>query len=177
MVPGKTNAVFSKIVSTMPTKEGPPVLADRAIDQNGLLPARKNFYRYEGSLTTPPCSEGVTWFVLKSPLKIAGGALTLSDVTFTYDGETKALERFDLSQLIVMGIIWGVDEPRALVRDPTGKGYIVRTGTPIGKNKGRILRIEDNKVVVKETYLDHLDRATTKEVELELYSNGDGRKG
>ena len=31
------------------------------------------------------------------PLKIAGGALTLSDVTFTYDGETKALERFDLS--------------------------------------------------------------------------------
>jgi len=93
-------------------------------------------------------------------------------ITLDNEGESSPLERFDLSQLVVMGIIWGVDEPRALIKDPTGKGYIVRTGTPIGKNKGRILRIEDNKVVVKETYLDHLDRATTKEVELELYANG-----
>jgi type IV pilus assembly protein PilP len=94
------------------------------------------------------------------------------EVTLENEANSSPLERFDLSQLIVMGIIWGVDEPRALIRDPTGKGYIVRAGTPIGKNKGRILRIEDNKVVVKETYLDHLDRATTKEVELELYANG-----
>ncbi len=96
-------------------------------------------------------------------------------VTFDPEGNSSPLERFDLTQLAVMGIIWGFEEPRALVRDPTGKGYIVRAGTPIGKNKGRILRIEDNKVVVKETYLDHLDRATTKEVDLELYANG--RKG
>ena len=96
-------------------------------------------------------------------------------VTFDPEAGSSPLERFDLNQLSVMGIIWGLEEPRALVRDPTGKGYIVRTGTPIGKNKGRILRIEDNKVVVKETYLDHLDRATTKEVDLELYVNG--RKG
>jgi type IV pilus assembly protein PilP len=94
------------------------------------------------------------------------------EVTLEGEGQSSPLERFDLSQLTVMGIIWEVDEPRALVRDPTGKGYIVRAGTPIGKNKGRIVRIEDNKVVVKETYLDHLDRATTKEVELELYANG-----
>jgi type IV pilus assembly protein PilP len=96
-------------------------------------------------------------------------------VTFDPESGSSPLERFDLTQLSVMGIIWGLEEPRALVRDPTGKGYIVRAGTPIGKNKGRILRIEDNKVVVKETYLDHLDRATTKEVDLELYVNG--RKG
>ncbi len=96
-------------------------------------------------------------------------------VTFDPEGSSSPLERFDLTQLSVMGIVWNLDEPRALVRDPTGKGYIVRAGTPIGKNKGRILRIEDNKVVVKETYLDHLDRATTKEVDLELYVNG--RKG
>lgn len=96
-------------------------------------------------------------------------------VTFDPEVGSSPLERFDLTQLAVMGIIWGLDEPRALVRDPTGKGYIVKAGTPIGKNKGRILRIEDNKVVVKETYLDHLDRATTKEVDLELYANG--RKG
>ena len=93
-------------------------------------------------------------------------------VTFDPEANSSPLEKFDLTQLSVMGIIWGVDEPRALIKDPTGRGYIVRAGPPIGKNKGRILRIEDNKVVVKETYLDHLDRATTKEVDLELYANG-----
>ena len=42
------------------------------------------------------------------------------------------LERFDLSQLSVTGIIWGRGEPRALVKDPAGKGYIVGIGTAIG---------------------------------------------
>jgi len=36
--PGRHNAVFNKIVSTMPATEGPPVVADRSIDPNGLLP-------------------------------------------------------------------------------------------------------------------------------------------
>ena len=96
-------------------------------------------------------------------------------ITFDSEAKTSPLERFELIQLEVMGIVWGLAEPRALLRDPTGKGYIVRAGTPIGKNNGRILRIEENKIVVKETFLDHLDRATTKEVDLELYANG--RKG
>lgn len=71
MAPGKTNAVFSKIVSTMPAKEGPPVPADRAINPNGLLPAGRNYYRYEGSLTTPPCSETVDWLVLTNHIEVA----------------------------------------------------------------------------------------------------------
>ena len=71
MTSGKTNAVFNKIVSTMPTEEGPPVAADRAIDPNGLLPARQNYYRYEGSLTTPPCSETVDWLVLADYIEVA----------------------------------------------------------------------------------------------------------
>jgi carbonic anhydrase len=71
MAPGKTNAVFNKIVSTMPAEDGPPVPADRAIDPNGLMPARQNYYRYEGSLTTPPCSETVDWLVLADYIEVA----------------------------------------------------------------------------------------------------------
>jgi carbonic anhydrase len=71
MVPGKSNAVFNKIVSTMPAEEGPPIPADPAIDPNGLLPARRAYYRYEGSLTTPPCSETVDWLVLADRIEVA----------------------------------------------------------------------------------------------------------
>jgi carbonic anhydrase len=71
MTPGRSNAVFEKIVSTMPLKEGPPIPADPAIDPNGLLPARRAYYRYEGSLTTPPCSETVNWLVLAERIEVA----------------------------------------------------------------------------------------------------------
>lgn len=87
---------------------------------------------------------------------------------------TSPLERFDLSQLEVTAIIWGTERRRALVRDPAGKGYVVQAGTAIGKNKGRVIEIFDNMVLVKETYVDFRDRATTKEVELRLYENQGG---
>ena len=90
------------------------------------------------------------------------------------DGITTPLERFDLTQLMVTAIIWGSDRPRALIRDPGGRGYIISAGTPIGKNKGRVVSIEDNLVRVKETYVDFRDRATTKEVEMRLYESQGG---
>ncbi len=84
------------------------------------------------------------------------------------------LERFDLSQLRVTGIVWGRKQPRALVEDPAGKGYVVAVGMAIGKNHGRIIRIGDNQLVVKETYVDFRDQATTKEVEMHLYETQGG---
>jgi carbonic anhydrase len=71
MALGRANKAFAKIVATMPAQEGPPVKADPAIDPNGLLPARRSYYRYEGSLTTPPCSETVAWMLLKTPIEVA----------------------------------------------------------------------------------------------------------
>lgn len=71
MTPGKANAVFNKIVSTMPAKEGPPVKADPAIDPSALLPAGRVYVRYAGSLTTPPCAETVAWMVLTDPIEVA----------------------------------------------------------------------------------------------------------
>jgi len=44
---------------------------DLAIDPATLLPASRNYYTYMGSLTTPPCSEGVLWLVMKQPVQVS----------------------------------------------------------------------------------------------------------
>ncbi|MGB6437045.1 MAG: carbonic anhydrase family protein [Bradyrhizobium sp.] len=71
MAAGKPNPVFSKIIATMPMQEGETVKADPAINPNDLLPARLAYYRYPGSLTTPPCSETVEWLLLIDPVQVA----------------------------------------------------------------------------------------------------------
>ena len=46
------------------------------------------------------------------------------------------LERFELSQLKIVGIVWDMKEPRAMVEDSTGLGYTIKVGAPIGANDG-----------------------------------------
>ena len=70
MVSGGHNTVFRRIVATMPPEEGPTISADPAIDPRRLLPAERAYFRYEGSLTTPPCSETVNWIVLAQPIEV-----------------------------------------------------------------------------------------------------------
>ena len=71
MKAGSNNAVFKKIVETMPKQAGPPAKADAKIDPHALIPSERGYYVYEGSLTTPPCSETVTWLLLREPIAVA----------------------------------------------------------------------------------------------------------
>ena len=68
---GKANKILEKIWNTMPEKEGKKALTMSAKDVKHLLPQKKDYYRYNGSLTTPPCSEGVRWLVLKHPVTVS----------------------------------------------------------------------------------------------------------
>jgi carbonic anhydrase len=44
-----------------------------SINAADLLPADHGYYTFVGSLTTPPCTEPVTWYVMKTPEEISGG--------------------------------------------------------------------------------------------------------
>ena len=69
---GKDNPIINKIWNKMPRKAGQKVGCGLpAVMINDLLPKDKAYYRFEGSLTTPPCSEGVRWFVLKDYSEIS----------------------------------------------------------------------------------------------------------
>jgi Tfp pilus assembly protein PilP len=78
------------------------------------------------------------------------------------------LEQFDVNQLSVVGVVWNVGNARALIQDPSGQGFIVGEGARVGKNEGRIIKIDDSVVVVKETYVDLMGQETTKDIELRI---------
>ncbi len=96
----------------------------------------------------------------------------------TVDNERKdsrgPLEQFDLAQLTVVAVVWGTDRPRAVVADPSGRGYIVREGTYMGKNEGRIIEIADNALTVKETYVDYFGETTSKDVTMRVRGEKEG---
>ncbi|WP_082568216.1 carbonic anhydrase [Pelomonas sp. Root1217] len=61
-------AVFDNLPKA---KEQEASVAGIGIDLNALLPDNRAYYSFTGSLTTPPCSEGVSWFVLKTPVQVS----------------------------------------------------------------------------------------------------------
>ncbi len=78
------------------------------------------------------------------------------------------LEQFDVSQLSLIAVVWKTGSARALVEDPAGQSYIIAKGTRIGKNEGMVTVIDDNLVVVNETYEDYLGNVTKKDIEMRI---------
>ncbi|HKA36686.1 MAG TPA: carbonic anhydrase family protein [Thermoanaerobaculia bacterium] len=73
---GEENAPLQPIFRAMP---GKPEQSGRleSVDAGHLLPTGHAYYAYEGSLTTPPCTEGVHWMVLKAPIHVSAAQLAV----------------------------------------------------------------------------------------------------
>ncbi len=68
---GKNNPLIEELWRDLPKEKDKEKRLDSvAINVANLLPADHGYYTFSGSLTTPPCSENVTWFVLKDPVRV-----------------------------------------------------------------------------------------------------------
>jgi len=79
------------------------------------------------------------------------------------------LERMDLGQLKLVAVVWNIPNPKGMVEDSTGKGYILSVGTPIGKNKGKVTQINSSGIVVTERFEDSTGKFKSRQVTLKLY--------
>jgi carbonic anhydrase len=68
---GPPQPVVQQVWNNLPLERHEPVAARVALDLQALLPADRGYYTYMGSLTTPPCSEGVQWVVMRHPVTLA----------------------------------------------------------------------------------------------------------
>ena len=92
----------------------------------------------------------------------AGGAATRT-------GEARTpLQRYEIGQLRLVAVIYDTREPRAVVEDDQGLGYIVKTGTPIGPNGGQVESIERGRMVIEENSVDFYGEAHRTSVVMEL---------
>ena len=68
---GRPNAILAALWEHLPKTVGASDKVAESLNPAGLLPSDKGYWTYTGSLTAPPCTEGVQWFVLENELEIS----------------------------------------------------------------------------------------------------------
>ena len=123
-------------------------------------------------LAPPPSGNQFDFSNKKDPFK----PLVLAKVAATPSSDElkKALKdglpihAFDVSQFKLIGIVTGGKENQAMVVDPNGKGYVLKTGMSIGKNDGRIISITAGGIDVLEQFKDDNGRVRKENIKITL---------
>jgi carbonic anhydrase len=79
---GTENSAYAPFLDNLPASESEVEDAGVTIDAAELIPAIHTTYRYDGSLTTPPCTEGVQWLLMTTPVDLSAEQLGMLDEIF-----------------------------------------------------------------------------------------------
>lgn len=74
---GAPQPVVQSVWNNLPLEKGERLAARQGIDVSALLPSDRRYFTYMGSMTTPPCREGVLWMVMKSPVAVSSDQLAI----------------------------------------------------------------------------------------------------
>ena len=76
------NAAFAAVFDNLPAEKGTPEPTELTVDAAKLLPTDHHYTTYTGSLTTPPCTQGVRWLVLDTPVQVSAHQIEAFAVLF-----------------------------------------------------------------------------------------------
>jgi Tfp pilus assembly protein PilP len=95
----------------------------------------------------------------------------------TRSGEARTpLQRYEIGQLRLVAVIYDTNDPRAVVEDNQGLGYIVKAGTAIGPNGGVVREIERGRMVIDEDSVDFYGEHHRTSVVMELRTAERGKQ-
>jgi type IV pilus assembly protein PilP len=83
-------------------------------------------------------------------------------------GGSHPLQQFTIPQLKLLGIIWGIANPVALIATPNRQEFTVKVGTPVGTGDGKVVSILPDRVVIVERYYDYRGTLQTEKYEMIL---------
>ena len=92
------NEAYASTLEAMPADVGEPEAVAEPIDLNALLPETRGYYTYQGSLTTPPCSEIVRWLLLDTPVALSREQI--ESYTALYDGNARPVQPLGARDLL-----------------------------------------------------------------------------
>lgn len=153
--------------TTIPIKEKPKTLSIEKKPSEAIKVAEKKEQekQIENGYTYKPFGKPDPFkpFIQISPIKEARKTVPLTP-----------LQRYEISQLKLVAIILTPEGNVAMVEDSTGKGYIIKKGTIIGKNDGKVTKILKDKIIIEEKYQDVLGQTKTNEVIMSIHKPEEG---
>jgi len=157
-----------------------PATVAKALGVANKSAAARTVSNAEKSTAAAPLSDGLSAAsepMAEAPegLRLAPGRrdpfrpITLNVRTNTRRRENLSpLERFEIGQLKLVGVVWSVKDPTALVEDSSGLGYMVKVGTPIGSNDGKVREVRRDSLIVEEFFVDLYGAKKRREVSMTL---------
>jgi carbonic anhydrase len=89
----RPNTTLATLLPSLPAKAGQTERISDMVSTDALLPADRGYWTYTGSLTTPPCTEGVQWFIMEQPMTIS--RLQLNAFSAIYMMNTRPTQELD----------------------------------------------------------------------------------